>query len=153
MRARGGGWVAVQVVLLAAVFLSALVGLGWPDALEPLAWVVGGLLMAAGTGLLVAGAAGLGSALTPYPAPRAQGQLQTGGVYRWARHPMYGGGILLALGWSLVFATPLGLVLTLVLAVFADLKSRREERWLEEAYGEYAAYRARTKRRLLPLIW
>jgi hypothetical protein len=40
--ARGGAWVAAQVALLAAILLSALLGLGWPDRLEPFAWVVGG---------------------------------------------------------------------------------------------------------------
>jgi protein-S-isoprenylcysteine O-methyltransferase Ste14 len=150
---RGGAWVAVQAALLAAIFLSALVGLGWPDAAEPFAWLAAGLLLAAGAALLVAGGVGLGNALTPFPAPRPQAELQTDGIYRRVRHPMYGGGILLALGWSLLFASPLGLVLTLALAVFADLKSRREERWLAAAYPGYAAYRARTRRRLIPFLW
>ena len=91
--------------------------------------------------------------MTPFPAPRSQGELQTGGAYRLARHPMYGGGILIALGWSTVFATVLGLVLTILLAVFADLKSRREELWLEQQYAGYRDYKRRTKNRLIPFIW
>lgn len=150
---RGGGWVAVQAVLLAAIFLSALVGLGWSERLGPLAWTVGGLLIAVGAALLASGGAGLGSALTPFPAPRAGAQLQTSGIYAQVRHPMYGGGILIGLGWSIVFATPLGLVLTIVLAVFADLKSRREERWLEQTYPGYDDYRARVRHRLIPFVW
>jgi len=39
-----------------------------------------------------------------------------------------------------------------VLAVFADLKSRREEAWLAEQFAGYAAYRQRT-RRLVPLLY
>ena len=150
---RGGGWVAVQAVLLAAIALSALVGLNWPDALAPIAYAAGALLFAVGLGLLIGGAIGLGSALTPFPAPRSQGELQTGGVYRLARHPMYGGGMLIALGWSTIFATVLGLALTILLAVFADLKSRREERWLDRQYAGYRDYKRRTKHRLIPFIW
>lgn len=150
---RGGGWVALQAVLLAGILLSAVVGLGWPDSIAPLMYAVGAALFAAGGGLLVAGAIGLGSALTPFPAPRGAGELQTGGVYRLARHPMYGGGILLALGWSALFATPVGLALTILLALFADLKSRREELWLERRYPDYAAYRRRTGHRLVPFVW
>ena len=150
---RGGGWVAVQVVLLAAIALSALVGLSWPDTLVLIAYAAGALLFAVGLGLLLGGAIGLGSALTPFPAPRSQGELQTGGVYRLARHPMYGGGILIALGWSTIFATVLGLALTIMLAVFADLKSRREELWLEQQYASYRDYERRTKHRLIPFIW
>jgi protein-S-isoprenylcysteine O-methyltransferase Ste14 len=66
---------------------------------------------------------------------------------------MYGGGILIALGWSTIYATPLGLALTIVLAPFANLKSRHEERRLERAYPGYAAYRARTPHRLIPFVW
>lgn len=144
---------AVQVALLTAIALSALVGLEWPDAVRPIAYAVGALLLAVGVGVLVAGAIGLGSALTPFPAPRGRGELQTGGVYRFARHPMYGGGILIALGWSMLFATPFGFALTILLAVFADLKSRREESWLEQKYADYEDYKQRTKYRLIPYIW
>jgi protein-S-isoprenylcysteine O-methyltransferase Ste14 len=112
-----------------------------------------GALIALGVALLAAGGIGLGSALTPFPAPRRGGELQTTGVYRLVRHPMYGGGILIALGWSTIYATPLGLALTIVLAPFANLKSRHEERWLERAYPGYAAYRARTPHRLIPFVW
>ena len=150
---RGGGWVAVQIVLLAGILLSALVGLSWPDGLVPIAYAAGALVFVAGVGLLVGGAIGLGSALTPFPAPRSGGELQTDGAYRFARHPMYGGGILMALGWSTIFATMLGLMLTVVLAVFADLKSRREELWLDQQYVGYRDYRRRTKHRLIPFIW
>lgn len=152
---RGGGWVAAQVVLLAAIVLSAFAGLDWPEPLEPAAYAVGSLLLAIGFGLLLAGVGALArvSAVTPFPAPRAGSELQTTGLYRLARHPMYGGGILLGLGWSTIFATPVGLLLTVVLAVFADLKARREERWLEQTFAGYAAYRRRTPRRLIPFVW
>ena len=65
----------------------------------------------------------------------------------------YGGGILMALGWSIVFATVAGLVLTVALAVFADLNARREEVWLTESFDEYAAYREKTPRRLIPFVF
>lgn len=150
---RGGGWVAAQVILIAAIFLSALAGLSWPAPIEPVAYGVGALLLALGIGLLGAGGAGLGSALTPFPAPRTGGELRTTGAYRLVRHPMYGGGILVSLGWSTIFATVAGLVLTVVLALFAALKSHREELWLEQQYPGYGAYRRRTPHRLIPFVW
>jgi protein-S-isoprenylcysteine O-methyltransferase Ste14 len=102
---RGGGWAILQGLLISAVLLSALVGLGWPGGLEIAASIVGGLLAALGVLLLVGGALQLGSSLTPLPAPRAGGELTTTGLYGRARHPMYGGGILFALGWSTIFAS------------------------------------------------
>ena len=150
---RGGGWVAAQLVLLAAILFSALLGVGWPASLAPLAYLLGGLLLALGAALLVAGGIGLGPALTPFPAPRAGSGLRTTGVYSLVRHPMYGGGILIGAGWSIVFATVLGVALTVALAVFADLKSRREELWLEQSHPDYADYRSRTRHRLIPFVW
>lgn len=152
---RGSGWVAAQVVLIAAIVLSALAGAGWPSAIAPVAYAVGGVLIASGAALLLSGGIGLGSAraLTPFPAPRRDAKLRTNGAYRLVRHPMYAGGILVGAGWSIVFATVPGAVLTLVLAVFADLKSRREELWLDKRFPDYGDYRARTPRRLIPFVW
>ena len=150
---RGGGWVVVQVLLIAAVLLSALVGLEWPDGLQIPAYAVGALLIALGTALLVWGAVALGPSLTPYPAPRGQQGLTTAGVYGRARHPMYGGGLLIALGWSTIFASVVGLVLTVVTALFLELKSRREEHWLEARYPDYPEYRRAVRRRFGPRVY
>jgi protein-S-isoprenylcysteine O-methyltransferase Ste14 len=43
------------------------------------------------------------------------------------------------------------LAVAVVLLGFFELKSRREETWLEERFPDYPAYRART-RRLIPWI-
>jgi protein-S-isoprenylcysteine O-methyltransferase Ste14 len=150
---RGGGWVAVQVALIVAILLSALTGRGWPNMLEPLAYALGGVALVGGATLLLAGGFRLGNALTPFPAPRESGDLRTTGVYGLVRHPMYGGGLLIGLGWAIVFATPTGLGLTVLLAAFADLKARREEVWLEQTHPEYSDYRRRTPHRFIPLVW
>lgn len=152
---RGGGWVTAQVVLLAAIFLSALVRFSWPGEIEPFARAVGGILAAAGLGLLAVAGSSLAKirALTPFPAPRPSGGLQTSGIYRYVRHPMYGGGIVLGVGWSMIFASALGLALTLVLAVLADLKADREELWLEQTFPRYTEYREQTPRKLIPFVW
>ena len=152
---RGEGWVAVQLVLIAAVLLSALVGRGWSRSYAPTAYAVGGVLLALGLLLLVAAGLELGRSLTPLPAPRTDPTLSlvTTGPYALARHPMYGAGILFALGWTIVFASVLGLVLTVVLALLLRLKARREELWLSERYAGYGAYRQRTRRLLLPFVY
>jgi protein-S-isoprenylcysteine O-methyltransferase Ste14 len=149
---RGGGWVAAQIVLMAAIGISAVVGLGWPADGRVPAYAAGALLIALGLGLVVVGGIQLGSALTPFPAPRRQGELAAAGIYRHARHPMYGGGILVAAGWSLVFASIVGGVLTLLLIGLFELKSRREEALLVQHYPGYEDYRRRTKRRFLPFL-
>ena len=72
------------------------------------AYALGGALLALGSLLLVAGGLRLGPSLTPMPTPRAGQELTTTGVYGLARHPMYGGGLLFALGWSTVFGSIVG---------------------------------------------
>ena len=94
-----------------------------------------GLLLLAWAGLR------LGSSLTPFPAPRTRQTVKTAGPYAHVRHPMYSGVILITLGWSIIFATIVGLALTAALAVFLDLKARREEAWLSERHDGYTTYR------------
>ncbi len=114
--------------------------------------VAGAALVLAGGGLFVAGIAALGRNVTPFPRPRAEGTLVQTGAYRLVRHPMYGGGILLAFGWGLLVGSWLTLLYATALFVFLDVKSGREEKWLEEKFPEYAAYQ-RKVRRLIPFVY
>ena len=78
--------------------------------------------------------------------------LRKDGVYGLVRHPMYGGALLLILGWALLSSPfvllPLGLA-----AVFLDAKRRREEAWLIEQHPGYADYRLEVPRRFIPWVW
>ncbi len=150
---RGEGWVAGQVLLMAAVFLSPLVGRSWTGGSGAAALAIGGVLFMLGLLLLVWAGLRLGSALTPFPAPRTDQTVKTAGPYAHVRHPMYGGVILAALGWSIIFTTIVGLVLTGVLAVFLGLKARREEVWLGQRLDGYNDYRRRTPRKLIPFLY
>jgi protein-S-isoprenylcysteine O-methyltransferase Ste14 len=98
------------------------------------------------------GALALGRNLTPFPKPMEGGTLVTSGVYGLVRHPIYTGLILGTLGWGIFRSNLLGAGLAVALFVFFDLKSRREERWLAEAYPDYEDYRKRV-RKLAPWIY
>ena len=150
---RGEGWVAGQLLLMAGVFLSALAGRSWADAYSVAAHATGAALLAVGVVLLAWAGLHLGASLTPFPAPRRNAILRASGPYALVRHPMYGSGILISLGWSIVFATVIGGALTTVLALFLDLKARREETWLVERLDGYDAYRKRTTHKLVPFIY
>ncbi len=150
---RGEGWVVGQVVLIALVLLSALLGHSWSGAYAVAAYTAGATLCSLGVVLLLSAGLQLGGSLTPFPAPRPGRQLTASGPYALARHPMYGGGILFALGWTIIFASFVGLALTFLLALFLDLKASREEIWLDERSDEYQEYRRRTPRKLVPFIY
>jgi protein-S-isoprenylcysteine O-methyltransferase Ste14 len=149
---RGEGWVALQVVLLIALALAGFVGAGWPAAWRD--YLIGASvpIALAGAYLFLGGAGGLGRQLTPFPKPVQQGGLKRGGAYRFVRHPIYGGVLLLALAWALV-SSPLALVPWAIAAAFLDAKRRREEAWLVEAYPDYEEYRTSVRRSLIPFVW
>jgi protein-S-isoprenylcysteine O-methyltransferase Ste14 len=79
-------------------------------------------------------------------------QLITSGPYRFVRHPIYTGLLLLFLGNAVMVGDWRGLLAVAI--VFASFwrKFRLEERWLAEHFGEpYRLYQARTKA-LIPAL-
>lgn len=155
-RGTRGEWLVVaQVALIGLVFFGPRTIAGqpaWPIPFPKACRVIGGLLVVGGGGLLVAGLACLGRGLTPLPYPKEGAALVQAGPFGIVRHPMYSGGLVLALGWALYVQSWLTLGYVAVLFVFLDLKSRREERWLIERFPEYVDYRRRV-RKLVPFIY
>ncbi len=143
---RGEGWVAIQGVLFVAIAASALVPEAWGETAAAVTLALGVVLIVAGGVLAVLGVRDLGGSLTATPRPRADGVRVETGVYGRARHPIYGGLVLGALGWGLVNASLPGIALSAVLLGFFYLKSTREEAWLADRFAGYPAYRGRTKR-------
>ena len=149
---RGEGWFAAQLVLFAVIAYGAAAGDAWSGWPRGLTIAAGVALVAAGGLLAVRGVVDLRENLTPFPAPLPNGHLVSSGSYGLVRHPIYSGLITGALGWGLATASPLSLAGAALLAVFFDLKSRREEVWLSERYPDYALYRKQT-RKLIPWVY
>lgn len=94
----------------------------------------------------------LGRALTPFPKPVENGRLCREGPYRWVRHPIYAGVLLIAAGWAAWWQSiPAALLLPFVFAFFA-FKARAEERWLLAAWPEYREY-AKETRAIIPCVY
>jgi protein-S-isoprenylcysteine O-methyltransferase Ste14 len=142
----------LQFALLGLTALAGTTGPTWGEPLHSVTSLTGLALLASGGLLILRGLLDLRENLTPLPHPRADGRLVAHGAYRLVRHPIYGGIAIGALGWGLRTAAPAALVMAVVLFLFFDLKSRREEAWLVDHYPDYEAYRA-TTRRLIPWIY
>jgi protein-S-isoprenylcysteine O-methyltransferase Ste14 len=149
---RGEGWVAIQVVLLVLVGVATVLGAPWPGSLRTPMLIVAGALGSVGAVLFGGGMLRLGAQLTPFPKPVEGGAVRDDGVYRFARHPIYGGVVLLASAWTLA-SSYLGIVPTILLALLFEVKSRLEERWLLEHHEGYEGYRRRVRRRFVPYVW
>ena len=132
-----------MVMIVAAAWL--------PPATPRWLKLVGVLITVAGAVFAVWGGRTLGSNLTPLPQPRAGGELVEHGPFRYARHPIYGGGILFFAGLALATSFAV-LVPTALLVLLWIGKSRDEERRLADRFPDYAEYRSRVRGRFLPWL-
>ena len=141
---RGEGWFLVQILLIVAVALAPM-GLAQAEIAPPVYWA-GIILIFAGLLLTTVSVVALGPSMTVLPRPSPRGGLVEAGPYRVIRHPVYAGLVILAVGAGLARASVIGLGIAVVLAVFLDLKARREESLLAAKFPGYVEYRARTAR-------
>jgi protein-S-isoprenylcysteine O-methyltransferase Ste14 len=75
------------------------------------------------------------------------------GPYRYVRHPMYAGGLLLFLGTPLLLGSWYGLLLILLVTPGFLVRAILEERTLRQELPGYDAYMAQVKYRLIPSVW
>ena len=148
---RGGWWVVAQVVLGLAVLGLALALSETINAGDWLRWI-GIALVGLGGVQAALGLLHLGVSLTPYPEPLELGNLVHGGIYRRARHPVYGGLSLGMVGVALFQLSWAGLAAALGTSIFFWFKAGFEEHRLLLKYPGYADYRARTRARMIPWV-
>ncbi len=149
MEKRGQLWFVVQFILFCTMLLAPLVerfeGPFWLRALG-LAISISGVIVA------VFGYRTLGSSHSPWTNPIEGEHLVTTGIYHYMRHPIYTGWILGALGWALLISSLLGIGIAIALFIFYDLKSREEEKWLNQRYIGYPAYQRQVKK-FIPWVY
>lgn len=152
-------WIASVLFLATCLWWRPVAGIAWtlPGVFRPLGYAA----QAAGFTLTVLGSAaidvldlaGIRQVLNARAdRPRRHVPLETNGVYRLVRHPLY-------FGWALfVFGTPdmngTRLTFALITTFYLVLAIPLEERSLVAVFGEeYRAYQSRTRYRMFPGIW
>lgn len=142
-RARGWLLVAAQLGLLALLVLAPT-GKAWP--LPPVVQAVGTVGRVLGGVAIVVGSLRLGRAASVHPEPTGRAALRTDGPYRFVRHPIYTGVLVLGAALALTGRSPLHVVAWAALLAVISVKARFEERLLTERFDGYAEYARRTGR-------
>lgn len=132
-----GTYLGVAVVLLPPRELSA-----------PLA-MMSTVLMLCGTVLAIYAALSLGRSISMLPEAR---RLITRGPYRLVRHPLYVSEAVALVGVTLLYLSPLALMLLAIQCAFQFERMKNEERVLSNTFPEYRNYMAVTAR-LVPGIY
>ena len=152
--ARGEWYVVIQFALLGVVLAAPWLWPlpAWPAWLAVLGRIAGILLGVVAAAFIGSGIWTLGRNLTAVPHPKEDATLVVGGAYGLVRHPIYSGIIGGSLGWGLLLNHLWTIGLAIILFLFFDVKSRREEKWLVQKFPHYAAYQKRVHK-LLPFVY
>jgi protein-S-isoprenylcysteine O-methyltransferase Ste14 len=130
-----------RAVLATALSIDALGLSASQPVTQPDAGVLALVLTLAGTLLAFWSAWYLGTSFSLLPQAR---RLVTTGPYRFVRHPIYLGGLLITVAEVWLRFSPLVLALNLLFVGAQVVRLRYEEAVLERAFPEYREYRART---------
>ena len=149
---KGEYWVALQALLIFGFIFLPPIGVNFHPPARYAVGTVTALLGLAGFIVTLKALLDLKTNLTPLPYPVEDGQLVQTGVYRWVRHPIYFGLILLAASWAIWQLSLSHLVGVAVIFAFCNAKASREEAWLQEKYADYDDYR-QTVKKLIPWVY
>lgn len=144
--------VAGQFVLFLAVAVAISFDGTLPEGEVTALRVVGAALAMVGMIIAFVSSRRLGPAMTASPLPKEEGSLIISGPYRYVRHPIYGGVILILLGTSLFLDSVSGSAFAALLIPYFWMKSSYEERQLRIRFPGYQAYQQVVHRRLIPFV-
>ena len=136
------GLLAILLVGFAGNFVLRWSFPGWPAP-----FVLGLLLVLSGTVLMIWASTEFNRHNTTLKVTEAATTVVKSGPYRYTRNPIYLSMMLAYSGISLVFDSPLALLFVLPIIVLFNQQAKREESYLEGAFGEqYTEYKRRVPR-------
>lgn len=144
--------VAGQFVLFIAVAVAVAYEGTLPGGDVTFLRVLGAVLAIGGVMIAVDSSRRLGPAMTASPIPRKGGSLVDAGLYRFVRHPIYGGVILTLMGTAMFLDSMVGTVVSALLIPYFWMKSSYEERQLRIHFAGYRDYQQEVRRRLIPFV-
>jgi protein-S-isoprenylcysteine O-methyltransferase Ste14 len=144
-RLRGNLLVLGQFALLAALVFYPASDLSYGSLSYPV-YAIGLVALFLGFLILAVAALALGKGLTAHPIPSKKGELVVSGLYRFVRHPIYTGVLLIGISLTLSGGLFPHIIFLVLLYLLLWYKARFEEQLLAARYREYADYASRTGR-------
>jgi len=137
----------ILVLLQAVLFVLFLFYFNWLDVKLP-EWIQNVALGFSGVGLVITIVAllQLNKNLSPFPTPKSNSALIKNGLYKYIRHPIYTGLLLMFFGYAVYSESFYRLVVASLLLILFHIKSRYEEQKLKEHFVEYEAYQTNSGR-------
>jgi len=77
----------------------------------------------------------------------------TSGPYQYVRHPMYVGGILMAVSTPLALGSPVAFIPAVLLTAVVVVRTFLEDKTLHEELEGYSAYAEEVEYKLFPGVW
>ncbi len=125
--------------------------MGW-SSMPPSVSVLGDALVAAGLGIAMLVVIQNGYAASTVTVETGQ-TVVSGGVYKFVRHPMYVGGVIMMVGMPLALGSYWGLFFVIPGVVVLVFRILDEEKLLTQQLAGYREYAQRVRYRLLPHLW
>ncbi len=88
----------------------------------------------------------LNTKLSPFPSPKANTIFITYGVYKYVRHPIYTGILLITFGYGLYLTSIYKIIISILLYTLFYFKSSYEENRLKIAFSDYESYQKKSGR-------
>jgi len=142
--------IGIVMFSLALAYLGTVVDslLGLPTLASKLAAAVGVLLVGLGFLLRLWAVVHFYNHNMRVISLEPQGSLVTAGPYRYSRNPLYlGANVFCFFGAALLLGSPTALIMTAIHLPFVNVMIRREERQLEQKFGDrFRLYKTQVRR-------
>lgn len=149
-----------QKIIITGSFVDAFAMMAFSGLDHRMGWstvpvwvcLLGDVLVVAGLGIAMVVIAQNGYAASTVRVETGQ-QVVSSGVYRFIRHPMYVGSLIMMVGMPLALGSYWGLLFVIPGVVVIVFRILDEEKMLTEELAGYREYAQRVRYRLMPNVW
>ncbi|HIC13950.1 MAG TPA: isoprenylcysteine carboxylmethyltransferase family protein, partial [Gemmatimonadetes bacterium] len=147
-------WVVLWAPVMIAVYVVAVIELGWVSVTPGAAWLLGLAIFVSGWALLI-----WSSVVNPFLEKTVRIQTEHGhrvietGPYAYVRHPFYVGLALWMLSTPLLLISTWAFIPAVLAVVGLMIRTALEDRTLHRELPGYADYTVRIRFRLIPGVW